>query len=200
MELYTNIELLKGIIEQNQDVLNYLYQSLFPKVNKMILKQGGDYDTANDIFQETIITIYKRAKNGTLTLPNRVENYIMTSCKVIWFKHYARRVKRKVNLADEHFDEIDDYEGILEQYKQNLRMKLFYEHFKRLNTDCQKVLKAFFAGTNFAEMAEKLGLGSEEYARRKKYLCKEALVKSIKNDPEFSKLIGDYDEELFEID
>ena len=169
MESYSNIELLKGIIEQNQDVLNFLYQSLFPKVKKVILKEGGDYDTANDVFQESIITIYKMAKKGELRKSIMVENYIMTSCKMIWYKYYVRRAKKNIDLTELHFEEVDD-DGILEQYKHNLRMKLFYEHFKRLNSDCQEVLKAFFAGTSYAEMAEKFELGSEEYARRKKYL------------------------------
>lgn len=194
------MDLFKGIVEQRQDVLNHLYKSLFPIVKKLIFKQGGDYDTANDIFQETIILLYRKAKAGKLSEKMMVESYIVGMCKIIWLQHYEKETQNNSLFSKVNIEEQMGVNETAEEYRQSLRMKLFYEHFKNLSSDCQEVLKAFFAGTNFSDMAKQLGLVSEEYARRKKYLCKETLVKSIKSDPEFSKLIGGYDEELFEID
>ena len=87
------MDLFKGIVEQRQDVLNHLYKSLFPIVKKLIFKQGGDYDTANDIFQETIILLYRKAKAGKLSEKMMVESYIVGMCKIIWLQHYEKETQ-----------------------------------------------------------------------------------------------------------
>jgi DNA-directed RNA polymerase specialized sigma24 family protein len=54
-----------------------------------------------------------------------------------------------------------------------------------LKPDCQNVLNLYYDGCSYEEIAEKMGLKNETYARRKKYLCKEALMEIIKEDPEY---------------
>ncbi len=58
--------------------------------------------------------------------------------------------------------------------------------FLKLKTECQKVLNMAIKGYEYSEIARKMKYKSEEYARRKKYLCKEALIKIVKADPEYS--------------
>jgi len=191
---FNNKELFKGIIEQNQAVLNYLYKHLFPTVKKTIYNYGGDYDTANEVFQEAIISIYTKAKQGELEEPVMVENYIMGTCNKLWQRYSLLETKKDLTFKSNSL--IDDSNAqILKEYRQSLRMKLYQEHFMELSPLCQKILKAFFKGNSYLEIAEKFGFASEEYARRKKYLCKEYLVKSIKSDPRFDKLTGELDDE-----
>ncbi|MDD3568680.1 MAG: hypothetical protein PHT92_09795 [Bacteroidales bacterium] len=196
---FTNKELFKGIIEQNQAVLNYLYKHLFPTVKKTIYNYGGDYDTANEVFQEAIISIYTKAKQGELEEPVMVENYIMGTCNKLWQRYSLLETKKDLTFKSNSL--IDDSNAqILKEYRQSLRMKLYQEHFMELSPLCQKILKAFFKGNSYLEIAEKFGFASEEYARRKKYLCKEYLVKSIKSDPRFDKLTGELDDEPLDFD
>ncbi|MDY0254998.1 MAG: hypothetical protein RBR30_11400 [Tenuifilaceae bacterium] len=199
MMSFTNKELFKGIIEQNQAVLNYLYKHLFPTVKKTIYNYGGDYDTANEVFQEAIISIYTKAKQGELEEPVMVENYIMGTCNKLWQRYSLLETKKDLTFKSNSL--IDDSNAqILKEYRQSLRMKLYQEHFMELSPLCQKILKAFFKGNSYLEIAEKFGFASEEYARRKKYLCKEYLVKSIKSDPRFDKLTGELDDEPLDFD
>lgn len=199
MMSFTNKELFKGIIEQNQAVLNYLYKHLFPTVKKTIYNYGGDYDTANEVFQEAIISIYTKAKQGELEEPVMVENYIMGTCNKLWQRYSLLETKKDLTFKSNSL--IDDSNAqILKEYRQSLRMKLYQEHFMELSPLCQKILKAFFKGDSYPEIAEKFGFASEEYARRKKYLCKEYLVKSIKSDPRFDKLTGELDDEPLDFD
>jgi RNA polymerase sigma factor (sigma-70 family) len=196
---FTDKELFKGIIEQNQAVLNYLYKHLFPTVKKTIYNYGGDYDTANEVFQEAIISIYTKAKQGELEEPVMVENYIMGTCNKLWQRYSLLETKKDLTFKSNSL--IDDSNAqILKEYRQSLRMKLYQEHFMELSPLCQKILKAFFKGNSYLEIAEKFGFASEEYARRKKYLCKEYLVKSIKSDPRFDKLTGELDDEPLDFD
>jgi DNA-directed RNA polymerase specialized sigma24 family protein len=55
----------------------------------------------------------------------------------------------------------------------------------KLKPDCQQVILLFSQGVDYEEIAAKTGLKSGDYAKRKKYLCKEALMDFIKKDPEY---------------
>ena len=196
MQQYSNSELLTKLIEQDQTALNYLYIKLFPKVKKMILRLGGDYDNANDVFQNAIILLYRKAKNNKLNQTIMVEKYVVGICKVVWQKHLSQEKARSIrNEKLKH--ELSPYEQeTISEYLLSKRKQLYLEHFKRLNDDCKNVLTAFLKGMSFAEIAKNQNFTSEEYARRKKYLCKEYLVKSIKSDPNYHLLSNDYDEEF----
>jgi RNA polymerase sigma factor (sigma-70 family) len=164
----------------------------------MIFRYGGDYDTANEIFQESIITLYRRAKAGEVKESLIVEKYLFRVCRWVWFRLYNNNLESTI---DSDFEDIDDSEdNIINEFLQSRRKKLFSEHFEKLDIECKRILMAFFKGKSYEYIGNKYKLGSEEKARRKKYLCKEFLVKSIKNDPQYRKLIGEYDEDLFQTD
>jgi DNA-directed RNA polymerase specialized sigma24 family protein len=49
------------------------------------------------------------------------------------------------------------------------------------------ILSLFSEGLSYEEIADKMDLKNEVYARRKKYLCKEALLELVKEDPEYQE-------------
>lgn len=200
MQQYSNNELLNSLIKQDQTALNYLYKKLFPKVKIMILRLGGDYDDANDVFQESIIILYRKAKNNELNEAIFVEKYLVGICKLIWQKHLSKERERNIKNEKLKYDLTQNEQETVNEYLLSKRKQLYLEHFKRLNKDCQNVLTAFLNGMKFAEIAKEQGFASDEYARRRKYLCKGYLVKSIKNDPNYHKLSSDYDDEFFGTD
>jgi len=50
------------------------------------------------------------------------------------------------------------------------------------------MLTLYSEGHTYEEIARRMSLKNESYARRKKYLCKEALMEIIKTDPEYQDL------------
>jgi RNA polymerase sigma factor, sigma-70 family len=183
---FSNIDLFKGILGQNQAALKYLYSRFYPNVAKMIKHQGGQEDDANDIFQEAIIIFYRKAKSGQLDSNYAVEPYLMSTCRIIWLKTLQSRQKDKEALPT--IEAFEEESPIYKEFLESKRKELFYKHFKMLSIECQNTLSAFFNGSSFQQIADELGLTSEEFARRKKYLCKEYLVKSIKSDPEYDNI------------
>jgi len=200
MAAFTNNELLKGILGQNQAVLNYLYREIFPRVKKVVIRGGLDYDTANEIFQEAIIILFKKGKAGEISESTLIESYLFGMCKIIMQNLLRENFRKKgVEVEVDRIDIVDDTSVIMGKYLEGQRMRLFHNHFNKLHQECQKVLKAFFSGKSFAEIAKEFNFSSEEYARRRKYLCKEYLVKSIKTDPNYNEIVNSYGDEPFEI-
>ena len=63
------------------------------------------------------------------------------------------------------------------------KRRLFQKHFLTLPAKCQKVLQLFMHDTPLREIAARLGYKNEEYAKARKYMCKNMLRKRILKDP-----------------
>jgi DNA-directed RNA polymerase specialized sigma24 family protein len=62
--------------------------------------------------------------------------------------------------------------------------------FKLLSDDSQTILTLFSEGYSYQEIASRMNLKNETYARRKKYLSKEALMEFVKSDPEYKDYLN----------
>jgi hypothetical protein len=65
---------------------------------------------------------------------------------------------------------------------------LYREKFQLLGDDCQKLLTLYFEKKNMEDIAKAMGFGSEGYARKRKFQCKEKLTKLIKSDERYGEL------------
>ena len=89
---------------------------------------------------------------------------------------------------------IEREEGLIEEYDvefvliEEEKWRLFQYHFKQLGQECQRVLKLFFEGEKMSKIAEKMNYTSQ-FAKTKKYLCKQKLVQSIKKDRIYKELL-----------
>lgn len=151
----------------------------------MIHGLGGQEADANDIFQEAIIIFYRKAKRKEIDNSTTVLPYLMLTCRQIWLKLSRDGIQKR---WDEYPEEISGEDDLFLEYVDSKKKALMYKHFKMLQSECRRIIRAFYKGMSYREIADKYGFSSEEYAKRKKYICKDFLVKSIKSDPEFNEI------------
>jgi RNA polymerase sigma factor (sigma-70 family) len=168
---------IEGIRMQDDKVLNYLYDNYYNTVKNHVLKNSGSEEDVSDVFQETIITLYQKITDNNFTLTTELKGYFFGIARNIWNSE-LRDKKRTEELTMDLPDEEEEASDPLFQ-------KIMTNAFNKLKPDCQKVLTLFYDGCSYAEIAEKMNLKNETYARRKKYLCKEALMEIIKQDPDY---------------
>jgi RNA polymerase sigma factor (sigma-70 family) len=146
----------------------------------------GSEQDAKDVFQDSIIIIYRKIKEDNFKLTSSFKSYIYSVCRYIWIKQLS---KQKENIENQNiYLEYEDISDItIDEYKKNEQYKLYQKHFKRLEKDCQKLLKLFLKKVPLNDIAEKLGIGSQQFIKRKKYKCKEQLVRYIKSDPNYKE-------------
>ena len=134
-----------------------------------------------------MLAIFQKLQHDNLKLTCSFNTYLYSVSRLLWLKQLEKRKLWKQYTEDaENFVTLD--ESILVLYDLNERYKLYQTHFKRLSFSCQKVLELFLARIPLKEIARILGFKSEQYAKKRKHQCKEKLVISIKNDPEFHEL------------
>lgn len=188
---YTNLELLNGILRNDTIVLKYIYKNFYSKINFFIKKNSGDDDDANDIFQEAIIIIYRKLKANELALDCTFETYLYSICRYLWLKQLEKRKIEKENIKDNHEFNDDLYDDSLDRVTDlNERYRLYQKHFANLGKDCQKILQLYFDKVPLKTIAQMMGFKSEKYAKKRKFSCKEYLIKSVKQDLEYKNILS----------
>jgi RNA polymerase sigma factor (sigma-70 family) len=189
MITYSNQELLNGILRNDSIVLQYIYKNFYYKINSFIKKNSGDDDDANDVFQEAIIIIYRKLKANELLLDCSFETYLYSVCRFLWLKQLEKRKAEKEKIQDNHEYDDNIYDDAFEKTVDlNERYRLYQKHFANLGKDCQKILQMFFDKVPLKHIAQIMGFKGEKYAKKRKYKCKEYLIKSIKQDLEYKKI------------
>lgn len=188
---YTNLELLNGILRNDTIVLQFIYKNFYSKINFFIKKNNGDDDDANDIFQEAIIIIYRKLKANDLALDCTFETYLYSICRFLWLKQLEKRKIEKENIKDNHEFNDELYDDSLDKVTDlNDRYRLYQKHFANLGKDCQKILQLHFDQVPLKTIAQMMGFKSEKYAKKRKFSCKEYLIKSVKQDLEYKNILS----------
>lgn len=185
MNLTPNTEYLRGIVDNDLSVLKKIYRESLPEVVKYVKRNSGTLDDAKDVFQEGILVIFKKANEGSLRLTTTFHIFLFSICKRIWLKKLRRKSFQEVPL-DEVL-EIPTDEDLDEAFIKSKRWALFNSKFTELAEECRRVLKLLFNGESGKGIADKMGY-TEEYAKRKKYKCKQRLSEMIKSDPAYKPL------------
>ena len=179
---------IEALLKNDSRVLSKLYEKFSNKIVAFVRKNNGNSDDAQDIIQETLITIYHQAKEKNFILTCPFDAYFYLLCKRRWLNELKKRGNNRVtiledeaSIKDEHEQQVEETE-IFEQQNQ-----LFESKFKELGAKCQELLKATFKIKSMEEVAEFLGV-TYGYARKKKSQCMGKLTQLVKNSNEFQQL------------
>lgn len=189
-ELYSNEAILKGLKTQDTRIIQFIYKNFFQPVRFMVTSNSGTQMDAEDVFQDALMVIFKKIKEGNLFLTCAFNTYLYSVCKHIWLQKLNKhgiQIEYKDVMEHEPFDDLHEFDRLIED---NEKFRLYQEHFERLSADDQKMLKLFLKKIPLAEIAKIMGYGSYEYAKVRKYIVKEKLKTSIMNDPGYRRMVG----------
>lgn len=179
---YSDSDIIDGIRRQDNRILTYLYDAYFEMIRDHLSKNSGSDDDAHEVLQETVVILYKQVTGDDFRLTTDLKGYFFGVARNVWNSHLRYR-SRLVSITGDPEDET-----AAEEAGSALLERIVTRSFALLAEDCQRILTLFGEGLSYGEIARRMGFKSEEYARRKKYLCKEALMEIIKTDPEYQDL------------
>ena len=177
----SDINIIDGIRSQDDKVLNWLYDNYFQSVKNHVLGNSGSIDDVSDVFQDTIIVLYNQITDDNLKLTSDLKGYFYGIARNVW----SAQLRRKQKTIELDIDIVDEEEAE-KQYDPVLE-RIISKVFPLLKPDQQMVLTLYSEGITYEEIALKMNLKDEVYARRKKYLSKEALLELVKEDPEYQE-------------
>ena len=164
--------------DQNSRALSALYKH-FPMVRSLILRNGGTTKDAEDIFQEALIILVKKARTKNFQLTAQPGTYLFSVTRYLW-KDELRRRNRQVPqelLTNSSETELSDTgtAGLKELLEEESRIKLAELALSELKDRCRELLLLFYhGGLRLKDIAARMGYSSENTARNQKYKCLEA--------------------------
>jgi len=185
---YTLGQIIEGIQKRDNNVLTFVYKDLFPKVRFYVTRHGGSKDDAKDVFQESIIIIFKQIENNSLVIKGDFEAYLYGIARLVWLKVLRNKEIHNRNITQLEEPENHSYNAD-QMIEEELELKLLRKHFMSLGEECQKVMQMVTEGIPYEKIAEIMGYKSEKIVRNQKYKCKETLIQLIKSDPEYIRFM-----------
>ncbi|WP_336068145.1 sigma-70 family RNA polymerase sigma factor [Mesoflavibacter sp. CH_XMU1404-2] len=179
---------IDGLVNNNSFIIQAIYDKFVPKVINYVKQNSGDEEYAQDVVQDTIITIYNQATKKNLQLTCPFDAYFFLLCKRKWLNTLKKINNKEVTINEEVLSKDDDaaqfvFETSIFENKQNL----FNQMFDQLGKACKDLLNATFKIKSMEEVAASLNV-SYAYARKKKSLCIGQLTKMVQESPTFNQL------------
>lgn len=172
-------EIIRAIEKQNQAFINssmhFLYSQYFHPVKNYVLKNSGNADEADDLFQDALVIFYVKVRKGEYRKTSSLKTYLFGIARNLWLKELRRRRTAHKHLNVE--DESDFQEELIIQKSQMTIRKVM----ELINEECKQLLIDFyFEGKTMASLTTKYGLGSEAATKNKKYRCLQKLISLVK--------------------
>lgn len=171
---HTDQHYIEGLLHNDGRTIDRIYKKFSPGITRWITGNSGSVADAGDIFQESLIAIYRQATEKGLTLTCPFEAYLMIIVKRMWFNELKKRGRRGVTIdIEEVYSDIGADNGdtletaILQQERENMVMQLF----ETLGERCREIIRLCLRKeASQEEIASQLGI-SFAYLRKKKSEC-----------------------------
>jgi RNA polymerase sigma factor (sigma-70 family) len=177
---FTIEQIIKGIRRRDNSVLQYIYKAYYSTVLRLVVSNRGTEHDAKDVFQETIIIVFKNIREDPeIEITCTFQTYIYSIARLIWLKQ-LKTVKEsdEIRLVESHshivFEEPKPFTDV------DIEYALFQKAFLQLPPDCQQIIKMSIDGFSQKEICQKMSLMSENYISKRKHYCKEYLIRIIK--------------------
>ena len=172
---------------KGNEILSVLYKETLSKVRNMVLKNNGNHEEANDIFQDAVIIFFKQVRNGSFNTSYDIDGYIYTISKNLWIK---RAVKINKTVSLEHVENSFPYsENILEEVITKEKSTALEEVMGKIGEECKKLLKLVaYDKLSMKEICVQMSYSSENVAKTYHYRCKKKLTEFIKGNSNLMEL------------
>lgn len=188
--MLSNTEILIGLRDRSNDVIRYIYISNYPPIAGWIKKNSGNEDDANDVFQESLLILYRKIEYEGISLECNFKTYIFSICKHLWFQELRRRSKQRIGIVEDA-----EYICLEEDFKREERIYKIYKNcLNKLETISRKVLLLSSQGKSNSEIRNQLGFTNNQAVADKKKNSKKKLIKELLDNKEYRQLINEIHE------
>ena len=163
--------LLKGLAHNDSKAAEAIYKDNFNMVLAFVLNNNGSYDEAKDIFQETMITLYEKAKTDSFVLTCQIKTYVYSVSRRLWLKRLQQIGKTAPGI--ENYEETVIVDDDLElQERKNEEFRIMDRALNSLGEPCKTLLEAYYIQKKgMSEIAALFGYTNADNAKNQKYKC-----------------------------
>jgi RNA polymerase sigma factor (sigma-70 family) len=180
-----DLQYIQAILKNDSVLLDKLYRKFLPALFGMLRRNGGSFEDAKDVFQESLVVIFHHAAYPEFQLTAPFQAYLLGIGRFIWLRQLKKNARIKVTSEWEDGSDVDA--DIEQQIFASEKRMLFREKFNQLGQDCQQLLQRFFDRERLNHIAEDMGY-TADYVKKKNKVCKEKLMDLIQKDARFVEI------------
>lgn len=170
---------------QHERAFTRLYKH-FSKVERHILSNSGSKEEALDIFQDALVTLYKKVNSPDFDPKTKIVGFLIQTAKFLWSNELRKKKVRQgsddsklgVLKYEDETDNVREKEG---------KIQLIEEAIQKLGDKCKQILELFyFKSISMTVIAEKFGFKTVNSAKAQKYKCMERVRKMVLEEYDLS--------------
>jgi RNA polymerase sigma factor (sigma-70 family) len=181
-------KIVEGIRKGDKTILAELYRDMLPSIKRLAAAVGLGPEDARDVFQDAIVVVFEKAGQPGFILSSQFSTYFYGICRNILGNKLKKKSGRSVTMSDDLKYREDEHAGAQTLLEEAEKHRLFHKAFGKLGDDCRKLLEMAFEDIPPETIMAALEISSNDYFRRRKYLCKEKLVQLVQSDPSYKEL------------
>lgn len=180
--------LQSGDTNRQETVFRQIYRQYYGLVESMVLKNSGQINDVADLFHDTMIVFFNKAKQPDFQLSSTIKTYIFAISRNLWL------MKLKKNKKEIQVETAQMESPIEEEFYKTLelteRKKLIRQLIGQLGEECQKILELYyFRKMRMVQIQKSLALTSEQVAKNKKSKCLKRIRKSVMENIQYQQIL-----------
>lgn len=163
--------LLEGLAGEDRNVVEQIYRENYPMIQSMIINNNGTVDDAADIFQESMIVLFEKAKTRDFELNCLIKTYLYSVARRLWLKRLQQM--KRFGITSEATMETIAVDDDLEMHeKKQQDFNLMDAAMAKIGEPCKSLLEAYYIQKKpMQEIARDFGYTNADNAKTQKYKC-----------------------------
>jgi len=189
INIHSDQKYIDALLNNDAPLLDELYDRYSGKIRRMVEQNNGSESDAADIFQDALLSLYNKSREGDFKLTCPLDAFLYFICRNKWLTELKRRKTQRVTFTDtERFNISEDGRELAEIcILQKDRRNLLEEKLEELEDGCKKLLRLSWSGESMSKVAELLNI-TYGYARKRKSACMGKLIELVKQSAQFNSL------------
>ncbi len=182
--LNDDARILDMIWRGDERALVVLYEANRKMVASFVARNNGTHDDYEDLLQEALVVLWERVRAGRFEYASKLSTFLFATIRNIWLRRLAK-AKREIPsdlLSDRN---PDPDASVLDLIIEEEESQAVRDALNRIGEQCKKLLMLFYwEECSTEEIARQMGFANADTAKSKKYQCKKALERILKQTVE----------------
>lgn len=173
-------KILERIQQGDELALVMLYRANRRAIASFVTRNSGTTDDAEDMLQEAIVVLWERVQTGHFELSAQLSTFLYATVKNLWLRRLAR-MKKEIPSEIDPEQTWDGQQSVLDDLVGDEAARRVRTALDKLGEPCRTLLVLFYWEELSTErIAERMGFVNADTVKAKKYQCKKALEKILK--------------------
>ena len=169
--LEEDLILLEGIAAEDRNSVEQLYRQHYIMIQTMVLANAGTKDDAADLFQETVIVLYEKIKNGSFKLKCLLKTFLYSIARRLWLKKLQQQ-QRFISQPDGLEETVPVEDEIENHLKLQNDFFIMESAMNKVGEPCKSLLQAYYLQKKHMNViAQEFGYTNADNAKTQKYKC-----------------------------